>query len=528
MKLRLGLGLSDPPSGPGNAAPTDIALSNATVPEDLAVGLTVGTLSFTDPDAGATGTFTIVTDADNKFDISGTSLIIDHALDYETKTSHDVTIRFTDQGGLTYDETFTITVTNIADETTTPPLDPATVTPVFSGGFDVEPVFGKSNGKGKGQGKTNALASIVYSIGAVAAGTTYIMRYTADLSLLSNQGKDTLVGFGMKDGNNFHMIGLKGNGSSGQDPTTIQGNWNALGSATITDKGTNTNGTQYTGLVKIVFSSDGTKYTYSTGTGSDPDTTVWTAEVTDQSVSNIATLTDAETFGLALFLPASDVGQYSIEIDVWRVVEPKTHTWTAGDSSGTSNTTYTFTSKSLGTASASRRIAVLIGGVASSRTVSSVTVAGVSLSFVARYAHNTVTEELWMGSVPSGTSGNVVVTWDNTNSYTSIDVFACYGLSSNTPIATQTWEPLDFPGKNVTITSVAGGFVIAGSCGLGNNVGRTTTYTTITKRSGGDFNNGNNWGHAAASGDTSGTSYSFNEGVATGGITTNAGVACSF
>ena len=34
-------------------------------------------------------------------------------LDYESATSHSVTVRVTDAGGLTYDETFAINLTNV-------------------------------------------------------------------------------------------------------------------------------------------------------------------------------------------------------------------------------------------------------------------------------------------------------------------------------------------------------------------------------------------------------------------------------
>jgi hypothetical protein len=321
MKLRLGLGFSNPVGGAGGTPPTLITLSNDTVPEDLAAGLDVGTLS---NNGTLPGTYSIVADPDNKFAINaaGDGLATDAALDFETAEDHDVTVRFTWDGG-TIDQPFAIDVTDV-DETTEPPIDPETVTPVFSGGFDVNPVFGKGNGKGKGQGKANALATVVFSIGAVEAGTTYIMHYVADLSLLSNQGKNTFVGFIMKDGNNFHGVGLKGDGTvSGEDPTTIQGNWNALGSVTITDKGTEANGDQYEGLVRIAFSEDGSTYTFSTGTGDDPETAVWTEEVVDQAVSNITDLTTAETFGPAMFIPGTDIGQFSIEIDVWEVVTPQ-------------------------------------------------------------------------------------------------------------------------------------------------------------------------------------------------------------
>ena len=106
-----------------NEAPTDIALSAAAINENVAVNTAVGALSSTDPDAGNTFTYTLVAgtgDTDNAaFNISGSSLRISAIPDFEAKSSYSVRIRTTDQGGLTYDEAFTINVNDLCELTNT-------------------------------------------------------------------------------------------------------------------------------------------------------------------------------------------------------------------------------------------------------------------------------------------------------------------------------------------------------------------------------------------------------------------------
>lgn len=102
-----------------NHPPTDIALSDSDVDENVPVGTVVGTLSATDPDAGDTFTFNLVPgtgDTDNAaFSIVGNQLRTNAAVDYETQTSYSVRIGVTDRLGLSYDEVFTITVTDIVE-----------------------------------------------------------------------------------------------------------------------------------------------------------------------------------------------------------------------------------------------------------------------------------------------------------------------------------------------------------------------------------------------------------------------------
>ncbi|WP_297696753.1 DUF2341 domain-containing protein, partial [uncultured Eudoraea sp.] len=87
------------------------------IPENASNGTAVGTVSAVDPDAGDTFTYILTDDANGRFDINPTSgeitLIDDSQIDFEAATSHDITVRVSDSGGLTFDKVFTIDVTNV-------------------------------------------------------------------------------------------------------------------------------------------------------------------------------------------------------------------------------------------------------------------------------------------------------------------------------------------------------------------------------------------------------------------------------
>src|SRR5690606_34181733 len=88
------------------------------------------------------------------------------------------------------------------------------------------------------------------------------------------------------------------------------------------------------------------------------------------------------------------------------------HLEALGDTSDAS--TYTFSSASLGRPHATRKIiaAVATRGSPSSHNVNSVTVAGISATSVLTLSFNGNNNKLtfWVASVPTGTSGNIVVT----------------------------------------------------------------------------------------------------------------------
>jgi Ca2+-binding RTX toxin-like protein len=102
-----------------NDAPTDLGLDGTVVAENQPVGTTIGTFSSIDPDVGNTFTYSLVTgtgDTDNVgFSIAGNTLKTAAIFDFETKSSYSIRVRTTDQGGLTYDEVFTIGVTDVLE-----------------------------------------------------------------------------------------------------------------------------------------------------------------------------------------------------------------------------------------------------------------------------------------------------------------------------------------------------------------------------------------------------------------------------
>jgi len=119
-----------------NEAPTDITLSANSIPENTLAGSIIGTLSTTDVDAGDTFTYSIDLDADAKFAISGDILIVrtGASFDFETATSHVVTVRSTDAVGLFTPKTFTITITNVNEAPTNIDLSGITVSDAAADG----------------------------------------------------------------------------------------------------------------------------------------------------------------------------------------------------------------------------------------------------------------------------------------------------------------------------------------------------------------------------------------------------------
>ena len=104
-------------------APTNITLSASSVSEAASVGTVVGLLG---SNGYPSSTYSKILDAGSKFSVVGNELRIAAALDYETATSHSVTIRATNASG-SYDKVFAVSIAN----TTELPVN--TVAPSISG-----------------------------------------------------------------------------------------------------------------------------------------------------------------------------------------------------------------------------------------------------------------------------------------------------------------------------------------------------------------------------------------------------------
>jgi uncharacterized lipoprotein YbaY len=107
-----------------NETPTDISLTNNTVDENQPINTVVGALTAIDPDAGATFAFSLACAVpgadDGSFNILGTNLQTSAMFNFETKSTYNICIRVTDQGGLTFDKDFTVAVNDVNEMTNTP------------------------------------------------------------------------------------------------------------------------------------------------------------------------------------------------------------------------------------------------------------------------------------------------------------------------------------------------------------------------------------------------------------------------
>ena len=165
-----------------NEAPNNATLTGGTVAESSANGTAVGTVAGVDPDAGATLTYALTNNAGGRFAINATSGQITVAngtlLDYETATSHNVTVRVTDQGGLTFDKVFTIALTDV-DESANHAPNNATLT---GGSFAENAANGTVVGTIAGT-DPDAGAALTYSLTDNAAGRFAINATTGQITV---------------------------------------------------------------------------------------------------------------------------------------------------------------------------------------------------------------------------------------------------------------------------------------------------------------------------------------------------------
>ncbi len=87
------------------------------ISENSANGTVVGQVTSTDPDAYGVLSYSLTNNANGRFAINSSTGVITVAsgssLDFEAGQSHTIVVRTTDQGGLTFDKTVTINLTNV-------------------------------------------------------------------------------------------------------------------------------------------------------------------------------------------------------------------------------------------------------------------------------------------------------------------------------------------------------------------------------------------------------------------------------
>lgn len=105
---------------PVNDAPTNITLSRATIPENIAIGGTVALLNTIDPDIpGDIFTYTLMNNPNNMFTINGNQLIMAQSANFNQLPHDTITIRTDDGNGGILDQEFTITFTEVSSPITT-------------------------------------------------------------------------------------------------------------------------------------------------------------------------------------------------------------------------------------------------------------------------------------------------------------------------------------------------------------------------------------------------------------------------
>jgi Ca2+-binding RTX toxin-like protein len=101
-----------------NEAPTDLKLAGVTVQEDALNGVVVGTVTTVDPDNDAGHHYSLTDSAGGRFAINQHSGQITVArgdlLDYEAATTHQISVKVIDSGGLSYSENFSIALKNVS------------------------------------------------------------------------------------------------------------------------------------------------------------------------------------------------------------------------------------------------------------------------------------------------------------------------------------------------------------------------------------------------------------------------------
>ena len=105
--------------------PTNLTLAATSIAEGQPVGTVIGNFGTVDPDGGNTFTYMLAAGIDGtdnaSFIISGDQLKTAGSFDYEAKSSYSIRVRTTDQGGLAFEKTFTINVTDVSETTNSAP-----------------------------------------------------------------------------------------------------------------------------------------------------------------------------------------------------------------------------------------------------------------------------------------------------------------------------------------------------------------------------------------------------------------------
>jgi hypothetical protein len=152
------------------------------------------------------------------------------------------------------------------------------------------------------------------------------------------------------------------------------------------------------------------------------------------------------------------------------------------------STTVTFTSVDFGYDASDRVVAIYVSsGTLNSGTVSGVTIGGITATLAEQSTTDFRFNAIYYAEVPTGASGNVVVTFstgfgNSTDAYLSC--VSMYGLSSTTPIKgiSQSTSTGVTPSRSVTLTPEDGAVLFAGYSAGAVADGSTSLWTNATEQ----------------------------------------------
>lgn len=151
--------------------------------------------------------------------------------------------------------------------------------------------------------------------------------------------------------------------------------------------------------------------------------------------------------------------------------------FTATTTATSATSPHTFTAFSIGTADASRYVAVAIRMYAASAGVSGVTIGGVTAAMLVDKTATNTDLSIWIAAVPTGTTGNVVVTMAGTADFLYLGGWAIYNLTG-AGAATNT-ASTNTSGGTMTLASVPAGGIAIGAATT--HSAATYTWTTLAK-----------------------------------------------
>lgn len=186
--------------------------------------------------------------------------------------------------------------------------------------FDVLPYSVEVEGGTKlaGSKRPGTIAKFIHDIfdaQVPAPGTIYSMRYSTDFTAMTAYGVSAMFGFLFKRGNDFHLIGLRGDGGMGLHAYEASGDgcWNKPDGFTLVDGGPAAHGSQVgPNWIQIEIAADASAVTFRTSA----DGVAWTDEFTGATFPP-PTTGSVTAWGPGAFFDADDDGPYAILVDTW-------------------------------------------------------------------------------------------------------------------------------------------------------------------------------------------------------------------